>query len=142
MNWIIKIFKKKNKLSEEDLKWNKMWELWVDEELEQPISSLLTYDSEIQNGGHLQFFCNVEENATIELKDVLKQLKKILPDEIYSNLNNAYKKYKELNFVPETSDEYCDVAIEEPLLEFDNFYYEHEEEIQNILKEYASKLEI
>lgn len=142
MGIFTKLFKKQYKLSEDELKWNKMWELWSDGELEQPISSLLTYDGEIQNGGHLQFFCNLEEDEEVELKDMLNYLKKILPEEFYSNLNKAYKEYKNLNFQPEMSEEYCEVAIEEPLLEFDNFYYEHEEEIQNILKEYSLKIEL
>ena len=142
MGLFAKLFKKKYQLTEEELKWNKMWDLWFEGELEQPISSLLTYDSEIQNGGHLQFFCNLEEDEEIELRDVLKQLKKILPEEFYVNLEKAYTEYKKLNFNPETSEEYCEVAVEDPLVEYDNFYYEHEETIQNILKEYASKINL
>ena len=142
MGLFAKIFKKKYRLTEDELKWNKMWDLWFEGELEQPISSLLTYDSEIQNGGHLQFFCNLEEDEEIELRDVLKQLKKILPEEFYVNLEKAYTEYKKLNFNPETSEEYCEVAVEEPLVAYDNYYDEHEETIQNIFKEYASKINL
>ena len=90
----------------------------------------------------MQFFCNLEAREASELKDVLKNLKKILPEELYVNLDKAYQEYKKLNFNPKTSEEYCEVEIEEPLLDYDNFYYEHEEEIQNILKEYSLKLEL
>lgn len=142
MGLFAKLFKKEVQLSEEELKWNKMWELWSDGELEQPISSLLTYEGEIPNGGHLQFFCNIEEDEENKIDDVLNELKKILPKEHYNNLNSAYKEYQKLNFEPETSEEYCEVSIEEPLLKYDNFYYEHEEEIQNILKEYSLKIKL
>lgn len=143
MGLFSKLFKKKDiELPEEVLKWNKMCELFGDGELEEPFYSLFYYDGEVQNGGHLQFFCNLEESEEPKLKDVLKNLKKLLPEEMYANLDKAYKEYQKLNFNPETSEEYCEVAIEEPLLDYDNFYYEHEEEIQNILKEYSLKLEL
>ena len=142
MNWFTKLFKKQYQLSEEELKWNKMWDKWTEEELEQPLSSLLTYVSEIQNGGHLQFFSNLEEYGNNQLKNTLRELKKILPSEHYDNLNKAYKCYQKLDFKPVTSEDYCDVAIEEPLKEFDDFYYEYEEEITSIMKEYSLKIEL
>ena len=55
------IFKKKKvELTEEQLKWNKMWELWTEEKVESPYAELMTYQSEINNGGHCQYFSNVE----------------------------------------------------------------------------------
>ena len=49
-------------LTEEQLKWNKMWELWTEAKVEVPYAQLMTYQSEINNGGHGQYFCNVENN--------------------------------------------------------------------------------
>ena len=47
--------KKKVELTEEQLKWNKMWDLWTDGEAESPYAELMTYQSEINNGGHGQY---------------------------------------------------------------------------------------
>ena len=51
------IFKKKKvELTEEQLKWNKMWELWTEAKVEVPYAQLMTYQSEVNNGGHDQYF--------------------------------------------------------------------------------------
>ena len=52
-----KLFGKKDG-DDKNSKWNAMWEMWDAGEIESPYNELLTYDSEIQNGGHLQFFLN------------------------------------------------------------------------------------
>ena len=36
-----------------------MWDLWVEEEADSPYAELMTYQSEVNNGGHMQFFDNV-----------------------------------------------------------------------------------
>jgi len=41
-----------------DKQWNKMWELWSDEQVSSPYAELMTYQSEVENGGHDQFFYN------------------------------------------------------------------------------------
>ncbi len=42
------IFKKKKvELTEEQQKWNKMWELWTEENVESPYSELMTYQRNI-----------------------------------------------------------------------------------------------
>lgn len=51
--------KNKVKLTEKELKWNKMWELWAKECADSPYSELMTYQSEVNNGGHAQYFDNV-----------------------------------------------------------------------------------
>ncbi|MGN0805286.1 MAG: hypothetical protein ACI4MS_07880, partial [Candidatus Coproplasma sp.] len=51
--------KKKGKLSDKQLKWNKMWKLWADEKAQSPYAELMTYQSEINNGGHAQYFFNL-----------------------------------------------------------------------------------
>ena len=61
--------KKKVDLTEDQRKWNKMWELWGDGNVESPYGEIMTYQSEINNGGHSQYFFNtdncVEFNALI-----------------------------------------------------------------------------
>lgn len=46
---------RKNK-NDEQTKWDKMWELWAEEQAESPYAELMTYQSEIDNGGHDQYF--------------------------------------------------------------------------------------
>ncbi len=57
--------KKKVELTEEQLKWNKMWELWTEEKVASPYAELMTYQSEINNGGHDQYFSNVENTGDL-----------------------------------------------------------------------------
>ena len=129
------IFKKKKvELTKEQLKWNKMWELWTEEKAESPYAELMTYQSEINNGGHSQYFCNVDNVS--DLKKEMSALEKILTSPLCENLQMAYKAYLTLK---ENED---DEKSEEILEQCDNVFYENEEQINLILQEYANKLEI
>ena len=129
------IFKKKNvELTEEQLKWDKMWELWTEEKVESPYAELMTYQSEINNGGHSQYFTNVENTGDIQ-KD-MSAVETILSKKMSTNLKKAYKAY----LVLEEKEE--DEKAEEILEECDNVFYELEEEINHVLEEYASKIEL
>lgn len=130
---IFDIFRKKKELSLEKLKWNKMWDLWVSEEVESPYFELMTYYSEVNNGGHAQYFSNVDNVSN--LKNEMANLNKILSLEFKNNLNKAYKAY----LILEKRD---DEKSEEILVECDNFFFENEDEINLILDDYASKIEI
>ena len=58
---VFSFFKKsKVELTDEQKKWNKMWDLWVEGRADSPYSELMTYQSEINNGGHDQYFFNIE----------------------------------------------------------------------------------
>ena len=129
------IFKKKKvELTEEQQTWNKMWELWTEENVESPYSELMTYQSEINNGGHSQYFCNVENVS--DLQKEMSALEEILTSLLRENLQKAYKAYQLLK---ENDD---DEEAEEILDQCDNVFYENEEQINLILKEYANKLKI
>ena len=129
------IFKKKKvELTEEQLKWNKMWELWTEENVESPHFELMTYQSEINNGGHSQYFCNVENVS--DLQKEMSALEEILTSLLRENLQIAYKAYQVL----EENDN--DKEAEEILDQCDNVFYENEEQINLILQEYANKLKI
>ena len=61
------IFKKKKiELTEEQLRWNKTWDLWVEKKAETPYAELMTYQSEVNNGGHDQYFTKVENTGDIQ----------------------------------------------------------------------------
>ena len=38
--------------TEKQLKLNKLWELWEEEKAASPYAELMTYQSEVNNGGH------------------------------------------------------------------------------------------
>ncbi len=129
------IFKKKKvELTEEQLKWNKMWEQWTEEKVASPYAELMTYQSEINNGGHDQYFTNVENIG--DLNKEISALEQILPAELKDNLNKAYKAY----LILEKKDE--DEEAEEVLEQCDDVFYENEEEINRLLEEYACKIEL
>ena len=128
------IFKKKKVELTEELKWNKMWELWTEENVESPYHELMTYQSEINNGGHGQYFCNVENVS--DLQKEMSALEEILTSPLRENLPKAYKAYQVL----EENDD--DEEAEEILDQCDTVFYENEEQINLILQEYANKLKI
>ena len=129
------IFKKtKVELTEEQLKWNKMWELWTEEKVDSPYAELMTYQSEINNGGHDQYFTNVENIS--DLNKEISALEQILSAELKNNLNKAYKAY----LILEKKEE--DEEAEETLEQCDDVFYENEEEINRLLEEYACKIEL
>ena len=129
------IFKKKKvELTEEQLKWNKMWELWTEEKTKSPYTELLTYQSEINNGGHSQYFCNVDNVS--DLKKEMSVLEEILTPLLRENLQKAYK----ADLILEEKED--DEKAEEVLEQCDDVFYENEEQINHILQEYANTLEI
>lgn len=129
------IFKKKKvELTEEQSKWNKMLELWTEKKVDSPYAELITYQSEINNGGHDQYFTNVEN--TSDLNKEISALEQILSAELKNNLNKAYKAY----LILEKKEEYEEA--EETLEQCDDVFYEKEEEINRLLEEYACQIEL
>jgi len=129
------IFKKKKvELTEAQLKWNKMWELWTEEKTKSPYNELMTYQSEVNNGGHSQYFCNVDNVS--DLKKEMSALKEILTPLLRENLQKAYEAY----WILEEKED--DEKAEEILEQCDDVFYENEEQINHILQEYANTLEI
>ena len=124
---------KKTELTEEQLKWNKMWEMWANEQVDSPYAELMTYQSEIYNGGHSQYFTNVLN--TNDLKKEMLSLETILPSQLRETLKKAYEAY----LVLEGND---DEKSEQIIEQCDDRFYENEEEINRILKEYAAKIEL
>lgn len=121
-------------LNKEQLQWNKMWDLWVEEKADSPYAELMTYQSEINNGGHDQYFLNVENTSDLEKE--ISALEQVLSAELKDNLRKAYQAYLALE---ENED---DEDAEETLEECDDTFYEYEEEINKALEEYASKIEL
>ena len=93
----------------------------------------MKYQSEINNGGHDQYFTNIENTG--DLAKEMAALEEILSPKMNENLNNAYKAYLIL-------EEKDDEEAEEILEECDDFFYDNEEEINRKLEEYASTIEL
>jgi len=124
------IFKKKQvELTEEQRKWNKMWELWTEEKAEAPYAQLMTYQSEVNNGGHDQYFTNVEN--TSDLQNEISVLETILPVKHRSNFQTAHKAYMALEE---------DECAAETLERCDNVFWENEDELNRILESYAATI--
>lgn len=125
--------KKKGELTEAQLKWNKMWQLWAEGHADSPYAELMTYQSEINNGGHAQYFTNVEN--TSDLHKEMLSLKTILPSKLRETLEKAYRAYL-------TLEEKDDKKAGEILEQCDDLFYENEDEIHHILEEYADRIKL
>ena len=126
--------KKKVELTEDQLKWNKIWDLWTDGEAESPYAELMTYQGEINNGGHSQYFFNIENND--DLTKEMSALENILSDKLVDNLHKAYKAY----LILEENEE--DEKAEEIMGQCDDMFYKNDEEINNKLQSYADKIQL
>lgn len=132
---VLGLFKKrKSELSHEQKKWNKMWDLWAENRADTPYAEVMTYQSEVNNGGHDQYFFNVEQTGDLQAE--ISILENVLSEELRSNLLTAYDAYQML--ADKESDEEWEAILEG----CDNVFFKNEEEINRILKEYASKIEL
>jgi hypothetical protein len=109
--------------------------------IQMTASLAFNYDSEVQNGGHLQYFENTakiypnQENLLINATvDALKYLGAIEQEKILSSASKIY--YSQDRKHPKTVEEYCATALEEEFGDFDNSYYETEPSITNLLEKY------
>lgn len=126
--------KNRAELSDEQKKWDKMWDLWMEGRADSPYAELMTYQSEINNGGHDQYFLNV--GNTGDLQREMTVLKAVLPVKLQENLRDAYNAY--LMLAKEGSGEQTGTILDR----YDGEFYQDEEEINCILREYASKMEL
>lgn len=123
--------KKEEELPVADRKWNKMWELWVDEKAESPYAELMSYDSEVNNGGHSQYFFNTANCG--DLKASAEILLKTLPEPLLSNFRKAYEAFS-------GQEDICDDENDELFEQCDDLFYENEQCLLEILKKYSERL--
>lgn len=124
--------KSRTEFSDEQKKWNKMWTLWEEGQADSPYAEVMTYQSEINNGGHEQYFFNIGNTGNLQKE--IAALDSVISEKLKSNLHSAYDAYLVLE---EKED---DKTAEEIIERCDDAYYENEEEINHILKEYAEKI--
>ena len=124
----------KVELSDEQKKWNKMWDLWVEGRADSPYAELMTYQSEVSNGGHDQYFFNIGNTGNLQKE--MTTLETVLPPKLQRNLRDAYNAY--LMLANEKSEKKAETILEQ----CDNEFYKDEEDINRILREYASQIEL
>ena len=129
---LFNIFKKKNAALTTEEKLNRMWDLWAKDKLKLPCAKLMTYESEVDNGGHDQYFFNVSNNGDLgaEVEAVLS----MLPDPLRENLNRAYTAFI-------AQEDPCDDENEELFEECDDLFYENEQLIIDIIYEAAKSFD-
>jgi hypothetical protein len=97
------------------------------------------YDSEVQNGGHVQYFENMfnrykdKENAVVSA--TLEALKIIGAKKQEKILTQASKQYcSKIRNHPSTVDEFVALELEDEFAKFDNQYYDCSPDMNNYLE--------
>ena len=111
-----------------------LWERWEKGKAKSPCAELMTYQSEINNGGHDQYFFNVSNTG--DLKKELSVLEQVLPETHKANLKRAY----EFFLILEENED--DEAATEALEKCDDVFYEYEQIIIDIIYEAAKNFEM
>lgn len=136
---IFDLFKRKknktvetNVLSEAEEKWNKMWDLWANSEIESPYNEVMNYQGEVTNGGHYQYFLNTENNGDVRRE--LEILCNFLPAVMKDNLQRAFNAYLELE-----QDKNVD-ENEAIITKCDNVFFDNEKTINEILENFCKTI--
>lgn len=116
-------------LSEKENRWNKMWDLWANGEIESPYAELMEYHGEINNGGHSQYFTLLTDNGDVE--SAISALSEILPQALTENIREAYQAH--LILEQDDSDE----NAESTMRKCDGVFFENEHLITEILEAFS-----
>ena len=127
------IFKKKEPLTDEQLRMEHLWELWRLEEIPEPYNTLMTYYKEIKKEGHTRFFINIAFCG--EVQKAVEKIGALLPEILRENLKTAYSHYVIL--INEENEE-----TEKKISECDKVFDENEQLLLDMIQEYANTLEI
>ena len=126
-------FQKQEELPVADRKWNKMWDLWVEGNAESPYSELMEYESEVNNGGHSQYFFNVANCGNVQA--AAEVLLSILPEPLLSNFRKAYEAFS-------GQEDICDDVNDSLFDECDDIFGKYEQLILDMLAAYAKSIEL
>ena len=125
---IFDIFKKKKAVLTTDQKLDKMWDLWADDKLDLPCAKLMKYESEVNNGGHSQYFFNVANGGDLAME--VEAVLSMLPEPLRENLARGYAAFSAQEDI---SNDVNDDLFEE----CDDVFYEHEQLIIDLIYEAA-----
>lgn len=127
------MFQKNKERTEEERKWNLMWDMWVQGTAVSPYAELMEYDSEVNNGGHSQYFFNIANCG--DLSAEIEKILAILPPPLRDNLKRGYDAFA-------AQEDICDDDNDELFEECDEVFYKNEEMLIDILKVYANSLSL
>ena len=131
MGFIFDMFrKKKEKTLTKEEKFNRLWELWEIGDFHSPVASLMTYESEVNNGGHRQYFFNIANCG--DLPSEIEAVLSLLPEPLRKNLTRGYTAFSE-------QDDISDDINDELFEECDDIFYKHEQLIIDMIQETANK---
>jgi hypothetical protein len=130
---ILDMFNKKKAALTTDQKLDKIWDLWAIDKLNLPCAKLMKYESEVNNGGHSQYFFNIANcgDLATEVEAVLS----MLPEPLRKNLARGYAAFS-------AQDDISDDVNDDLFEECDDVFYEHEQLIIDIIYEAAKRFEI
>lgn len=130
---IFYLFSKNAELPAKERKWNKMWDLWAEGKAASPYAQLMTYESEVNNGGHCQYFDNA--GNICGLKTEVGIAEAALPEPLKSNVQRAYEAYLAQRA---DWDEQYDMIFNE----CDDMFYAHEQLRIALLEDYAETMKL
>ncbi|QCR31148.1 DUF4375 domain-containing protein [Lysinibacillus sp. SGAir0095] len=126
-------------------KWNQFIDLLAMEEYRdltdiQKVAHLcFWYDSEVQNGGHLQYFLNRGTKLVQQSLDALKTIGANAQAHILTKAANTFNTMERARI--DSVDEFIEVEEEGKFLELDLEYYQIEHTINDLLEQYLEKYE-
>ena len=125
---IFDFLKKKpsNLTAEEKLDW--LWTIWEKGRGQAPWAQLMKYESEVNNGGHSQYFFNLANQG--KLDEAVEVILPVLPEVLRDNLNRGYQAFA-------AQEEIDDDCNEDLFDECDGVFYENEGLLIEVLKGYA-----
>lgn len=124
-------FRKKTVSLTEEEKWNRMWELWEKGKLKSPCANLMTYEGEVNNGGHSQYFFNTANCG--DLKAEVDTILPVLPEPLRGNLKRGYDAFA-------AQEDISDDVNDDLFDDCDSVFYENEQLLIDMLKVYADEL--
>lgn len=110
---------------------NDLWALWEEGKLPSPYAQLMTYQSEINNGGHSQYFFNTANSGDLQAE--VTAVLSLLPEPLRSNLQQAYEAFAAQ---ADIADDVNDALFER----CDEVFYAHEQLVNSLLEAYAATL--
>lgn len=121
------------------LLWNGFIDIVALEELneltiiQRPAALVFAYESEMQNGGHYQYFIN---RGLSQLRATIKALEELGASEQAEILRAAGEEARKHELAPETTEEFVAGALEGPFDSMDTRYYKCKPDLSIILEEY------
>ncbi len=131
---------------------NEPWQVWnayVDllavssletlDSVQRPAALVFAYESEIQNGGHLQYFENRREDRKEEVIESLDRLGAAYHADLLRAASALWQKEDRSRI--SSAEDYVDEALEEEFSEFDRRFHEAPTSLVTVLEDYLKRFQ-